>query len=184
MTIAEDGVAGTEDAGATLHEPVPGPASAPVEQLAHLVPALWRTMRRASQAGEQELPGNESQVTILRLVVRTGGMTTAQLSEQLSVARSTVSNLLKGLVRAALVERVMSPDDARRITIVPTDKGRLVLEEFRQDRAAVLRKALQGSPDQPPMDAARLAAELRELLLRMEQLLQESPSELSEPEAG
>ncbi|MGC3992845.1 MAG: MarR family winged helix-turn-helix transcriptional regulator [Propionicimonas sp.] len=156
-----------------VREPVPGPASAPVEQLAHLVPALWRTMKRASRAAELELPGNESQVTILRLVVRFDGLTTAQLADSLSVARSTVSNLLKGLVHSGLVQRLVAPDDARRVTIVPTEKGRRVLEEFRHDRTAVLAAALEGGPDQPAMDAARLAGELRQLLRRLEGLVQE-----------
>jgi DNA-binding MarR family transcriptional regulator len=169
--MSEEAVVG--EAGAEIREPVPGPASAPVEQLAHLVPALWRTMKRASRAGELELPGNESQVTILRLVVRFDGLTTAQLADMLSIARSTLSNLLKDLVRTGLVERQMSPEDARRITIVPTAKGRRVLEEFRHDRAELLRSALEGGPGQAPMDAAKLATELRQLLLRLEAMLNE-----------
>ncbi len=171
-----DNVTGPDEP--VVHEPIPAPGTDPVEQLAHLVPALWRTLKRASRAGEFELPANESQVTILRLVVRHDGLTPSELAESLSVARATVSNLLKGLVRDGLVERVMSPEDARRVTIVPTHKGRTVLETFRQDRAAVLRTALEGFGDHAAMPASALAAQLRQLLARLEALLQD-PSLLS-----
>jgi DNA-binding MarR family transcriptional regulator len=150
-----------------LVEPVPGPHVEPAEQLAHLVPAIWRTLRRAS-ASEQELPANESQVTILRLVVRNGGATPAELSDALHVARPTVSNLLKGLVSDGLVARRTAQHDARLVTIVPTERGRTILETFRQDRTDALRTALVGLPAERPLDADALVAALRHLLHRLE----------------
>lgn len=154
-----------------VQEPIPGPNVDPAEQLAHLVPALWRTLKRAAGPSEEELPANESQVTILRLVVLRGGLTPAQLADELHVARSTVSNLLKGLVRDRLVERRTATHDARVVTIVPTDKGRAILETFRQDRTAVLRAALEGFPEHAhAIDAEELVVDLRRLLGRLEAL--------------
>ncbi|MCV2394344.1 MarR family transcriptional regulator [Actinotalea sp. M2MS4P-6] len=158
-----------------VHEPVPGPDVDPAEQLAHLVPALWRTMKRAAR-GEERLPANESQVTILRLVVLRGGLTPAQLADELHVARPTVSNLLKGLVQDNLVERRTGPHDARTVTIVPTDEGRTILETFRQDRTAAVRAALAASPDGERIDAGELVVNLRRLLGRLEAL--------ADPDAG
>lgn len=153
-------------------EPVPGPEVEPAEQLAHLVPAVWRTMKRASRS-ERDLPATEGQVTILRLVVQHGGVTPAQLADVLHVARPTVSNLLKGLVRDGLVERLMNKEDARQVTIAPTERGRSVLQTFRQERTRVLREALEGVAGEQPIDSPQLVASFRLLLSRLEVIAQQ-----------
>ncbi|HEY0119396.1 MAG TPA: MarR family transcriptional regulator [Cellulomonas sp.] len=152
-----------------VQEPVPGPNVDAAEQLAHLVPALWRTLKRAAGDSEEQLPTKESQVTILRLVILRGALTPAQLAYELHVARSTVSNLLKGLVRDRLVERRTAPQDARVVTITATEKGRAILETFRQDRTAALRTAIESFPEYAHViDADELVVTLRRLLARLE----------------
>lgn len=148
-------------------EPVPGPQVEPAEQLAHLVPALWRTMKRASRS-ERSLPATEAQVSILRLVIEHGGLTPAQLADVLHVARPTVSNLLKGLVRDGLVEREMNKTDARQLTIRPTERGRSILNSFRQERTRALQQALDDVPGEPPIDVGTLVVTLHQLLSRLE----------------
>lgn len=118
----------------------------PVEQLAHLLPALWRVTKQGTRSGEA-LPPNESQVTILRLVIHHGGLSPARLAEIMHLARPTVSNLLKDLVGSLLVERRTSTEDARVVTIVPTEAGRRVLETFRTDRTTLLRHGLEAMPE-------------------------------------
>lgn len=154
-------------------EPVPGPDVEPAEQLAHLVPAVWRTIRRASRS-ERQLPASEAQVTILRLAVEHGGVTPAQLADVLHVARPTVSNLLKGLIQDGLVERLMHKNDARQVTIAPTERGRSILQTFRQERTRVLRQALEDVADGPTVDAAALVTDLRVLLSRLERFADEA----------
>ncbi|MDR1807930.1 MAG: MarR family winged helix-turn-helix transcriptional regulator [Propionibacteriaceae bacterium] len=152
-----------------VQEPVPDPTVEPAEQIAHLIPALWRTLKRASGGSGQNLPATEAQVTILRLVTLRDGLTPAQLADELHVARSTVSNLLKGLIRDRLVERRTDPHDARVVTIGATAKGRDILQTFRQDRTDALRTALGGFPEHAhQIDGGDLAATLRRLLGRLE----------------
>jgi DNA-binding MarR family transcriptional regulator len=152
-----------------VREPVPDATVEPAEQIAHLIPALWRTLKRASGGSGQDLPATEAQVTILRLVILRDGLTPAQLADELHVARSTVSNLLKGLIRDRLVERRTEPHDARVVVIVATAKGRAILQTFRQDRTAALRMALEGFPEHAhQIDAEDLATTLRRLLGRLE----------------
>lgn len=154
-------------------EPIPGPDVDPVEQLAHVLPALWRTLKRAVRSGE-DLPANESQVTILRLVIHHDGMTPAQLADVMHLARPTVSNLLKDLVRDGLVERVTSAKDARVVTILPTDAGRRVLQTFRQDRTRKLHDALARLGAGDRQDIAEAVAPLRRLLRELEAELLEA----------
>jgi DNA-binding MarR family transcriptional regulator len=80
-------------------------AQAPeVQQLSHLLPALWRGLTRATPAF-QDMPVLESQVQILRKLVAAGSMTPAQLADELYLARSTISNLLREMVADGMVER-------------------------------------------------------------------------------
>jgi len=150
-------------------EPIPGPDVDAVEQLAHLIPALWRTMKRATRTAGQ-LPANESQVTILRMLLLHGDLTPAQLSDLLFIARPTVSNLLKELVATGLVERRIAAHDARSIVISATEAGRGVLAAFRSDRAAVLRDALDQLPDSERDGLRDNVPALRHLLRQLETL--------------
>lgn len=133
-------------------EPLPSPEADPVVQLAHLIPALWRTMRRATRTATQ-LPANESQVTILRLLVQTGDRSPSELADELHIARPTLSNLLKDLVRTNLVARQTAEGDNRSVVLSATPAGREVLETFRRDRAEALRAALE---QLPPEDQQRV----------------------------
>ncbi|MFT4211188.1 MAG: MarR family transcriptional regulator [Microbacterium sp.] len=156
------------------HEPIPASDARTVEQLAHLVPALWRTMRRATDSFER-LPANESQVTLLRMIAMTDGISPSQLAERLHLARPTVSNLLKGLTHAGLVERRTADGNNRSAVVSATALGHEVLETFRHDRADVLQSALARlSPaDQHRIEAA--VYPLRLLLLELEDTVQQRP---------
>lgn len=153
-------------------EPIPDPDVDFVEQFIHLVPALWRTMKRAAVSG-QDLPANESQVTILRFVIHHGRLTPAQLADIMHLARPTISNLLKGLVAGGLVERVVSQRDARVMSVVPTDKGRALLARFRSDRADTVRSGFDGLEDAEREALLAAGPALRHLLRNLEQLADE-----------
>ena len=153
-------------------EPIPDPDVDFVEQFIHLVPALWRTMKRAAVSG-QDLPANESQVTILRFVIHHGRLTPAQLADIMHLARPTISNLLKGLVAEGLVERVVSQRDARVMSVVPTDKGRALLTRFRSDRADTVRAGFDGLDGAEQQALLAAGPALRQLLRNVEQLADE-----------
>lgn len=154
-------------------EPLPSPESDPMVQLAHLIPAMWRTMRRASRTATQ-LPANESQVTILRLLVTRGERSPSELAEALRIARPTLSNLLKDLVNTGLVERSVARHDHRAITISATPEGHAVLETFRRDRAEALRTALALlPPDEQQAVLAGISA-LRHLERHLEVLVDDT----------
>lgn len=148
-------------------EPLPGPESDPVVQLAHLIPALWRTMRRATRTATR-LPANESQVTILRVLVLTGPRSPSELADELRIARPTLSNLLKDLVRTGLVERTTAAGDHRSVQVSATAEGREVLETFRRERAEVLRTVLAQLPDEEQQWVRLGVVGLRHLQRRLE----------------
>lgn len=159
-------------------EPIPDPDVDFVEQFVHLVPALWRTMRRATVSA-RDLPANESQVTILRLVIHHGRLTTAQLADIMHLARPTVSNLLKGMVAEGLVERIVSQRDARVMTVIPTDTGRELLTRFRADRADIVRAGFDLLDADDQRDVVAAAPALRRLLRHLEKLADEAETEVA-----
>ncbi len=115
---------------------------AEILQLSHLLPALWRGVTRATRASDR-MPALESQVTILRRLVDVESQSPAELAEELHLARSTVSNLLRTLERDGLVKRQRSTTDSRSVDVLATDYGREVLGSFRRGRAEVLSDAVE-----------------------------------------
>lgn len=119
------------------------PQSAEVQELSHLLPALWRGLTRATPASEN-MPVLESQVTVLRKLAAAGPISPAQLADELYLARSTISNILRDLVADGMIERTASPLDGRSVVVTSTPYGRSTLEQFRVGRAEVLSGALNG----------------------------------------
>jgi DNA-binding MarR family transcriptional regulator len=93
---------------------------------------------RATRAAEglPELP--HSQVILLRKLMAKGPLTPADLSGELHLARSTVSNLITDLATAGLVNRETSPTDRRSVLVTPTDRAREILSTFHVGTADVL----------------------------------------------
>ena len=150
-----------------------GAGSEPQDELAWLLPAMWRAVVRATRSAEHLPALPESQVATLRKLVARGPLTPAQLADELELARPTISNLVRELIVEGLIERRPSATDGRSVLLVPTEHARNVLQAFRRGRGEVMAQALAGlSPD----DRERLTAALpplRGLLKR----LQEMPTE-------
>lgn len=154
-------------------EPLPDAADDPASVLAHLVPALWRTMRRGSRAAA-ELPANESQVTILRMLDLHGSLTPTRLAELLGLAKPTVSNQLRALAARGLINRTSSDSgDARMAAVSATPTGRLALEAFRRDRANLLRQAMARLSEAEKTQIPSSVAALRHLLRHLEAVVSE-----------
>lgn len=119
--------------------------AADVQELSHLMPALWHTLMRATR-GSDKIPALESQVSILRKLVATGEMSPAQLAAHLHLARPTISNLIKGLVADGIIERHPSPTDGRSVRLAATSRGRDALDVVRRGRLEVLADALADIP--------------------------------------
>jgi len=153
-------------------EPLPSPESDVASQLAHLIPAMWRTIRRVTRTATH-LPANESQVTILRLLLLYGEQSPSELATALGVARPTLSNLLKDLVNQHLVVRRVPGHDHRAAMVSATEAGRAVLETFRRERADALRTALESLPDDEQAAIRASVVALRHLERHLETLIQE-----------
>ncbi|GEM_PF-978419 len=134
---------------------LPSDTTLPEEQLTHMLPALWRSLARATRVA-QDTPGLDSQMAVLRSLIATGPQSPTRLSAELRLARPTVSNLLREMLAESLVERTPSEHDGRSVDFSVTDHGRAMLEQFRQDRLEVIGEALAtlSSEEQAALSAA------------------------------
>lgn len=117
-------------------------SSAAAADFSALLRSLWRAVVRTTRLSEglPELP--ESQVDALRVLAQAGPMTPGALADELRLARTTVSNLLRDLVSAGLVERCRSGADGRSAILVPTTRALTILETFARARVEVIETLL------------------------------------------
>jgi DNA-binding MarR family transcriptional regulator len=112
------------------------------QTLADVIDRLGRALLHATRAAQGLPVLQEAQVTVLRLLVAAGPMSPARLADELRLARSTVSNLIRGLDEAGLVKRLPSKVDGRSVLIEPTGLAGRVLESFQRGRTGVIADAL------------------------------------------
>lgn len=136
-------------------------------ELRGLLGPLRRAVTRAASIGEQSPTLSEAQVELLHTVARFGPLTTTELAARLHAARPTVSNLVKTLAQAGLLERELSPLDSRSVLIRLSPKAGRVLSDADAERAAVLQRAIDRLSD---ADQSALAAALPALARLLIQL--------------
>ena len=129
------------------------------EKLHSAAQLLLRRLRTKGDALGISLP----RLSALSAVVDAGPIGIGALAATEGVSAPTMSRLVDGLERDALVERAPDPDDARGVLVRATVRGRRIRTERRRQRTRVLAADLQRlSRDE--LDAIRAGAELIEQL--------------------
>lgn len=96
--------------------------------------AQLRVVREAGQL--PDLP--DAQVEVLRVLIRTDGATPGTIATELGLARSTVSNLLKAMTRAGLIERTLGTNDGRSTVVTASRHARSLLDTYDSASRTVL----------------------------------------------
>jgi DNA-binding MarR family transcriptional regulator len=102
-------------------------------------------------------------LSALSVVVDAGPIGIGALAATEGVSAPTMSRLVDGLERDALVTRGADPDDARGVLVRATVRGRRVRSEGRRQRTRILAVELQRL-SRAELDAIRAVAELIERL--------------------
>jgi DNA-binding MarR family transcriptional regulator len=126
-------------------------------ELGRLLGPLRRAVLRATRTAEglPELP--EAQIELLRVLTADGPLAPREVAARLRIAPSTVSNLVKALTTAGLVERTADPDDARAVVLTASARALDLLARYDRASASALARAVA---ELPPADRATLAAAL------------------------
>lgn len=145
--------------GSALHVEVTGvePMVAEVERLLREVALIMR------QRGRQHLSGFDltpPQFDALVELVRGGEMTMGELCNRLSLASSTVTDLIDRMERSGFVQRVRDTNDRRVVRLQVLERGSEIIQGVLRTRAAYLGSVLS----QMPQDAQGRVAEAIGLL--------------------
>jgi DNA-binding MarR family transcriptional regulator len=110
--------------------------------LSRILGPLRRAVLRATRTAEAlpDLP--EAHIEILRAVVEKPGLSPPAIAEQLKLARPTVSNLMKTMRRADLIELTRDEDDARRVYVSATRAAQGLLRRYDKASEEILSAAL------------------------------------------
>lgn len=104
--------------------------AAQVAEFTELLGSLWgqATLSSRARGGLPVLP--PSQARGLRLVIAEEGMTPTRLAEAMGMSRPMVSDIVRKLEEAELVERRRSTADGRSVVVSATEHGRFVQRSF------------------------------------------------------
>ena len=106
-----------------------------------LGPLRRALLRSAQEAGDlPNLP--EAQIELLRLLVETGPISSARVAARLGLARPTVSNLLKTMTAAGLIDRTAAAEDLRSTLVSASNSARLLLARYDNVSSRVVAEAL------------------------------------------
>jgi len=119
---------------------------------------LRRVRRQDTATGE-----GPARLSALSVLVFGGPQTLGELAAAEQVKPPTMSRIVAGLARSRLIEITSDPQDARRMRIRATRKGRRLLQKGRELRIADLASQLEALP---PEELAKLG-ETVEILQRL-----------------
>lgn len=149
------GLGGPELASAAGAPDPAGTTGLDVARLSALISPLRRSLLRAAREAERlpDLP--DAQVEVLRALPAGTVRSPIELAAELSLNRTTVSNLLTSMEASGLVTRQPDAADRRRVGVRASERAQALLDRFDAASAALVADALHTLGDD---DAAALAA--------------------------
>jgi DNA-binding MarR family transcriptional regulator len=139
---------------------------------------LVRVLRDSSRDSERRFGVSGAQLFALKVLALGPALSLNELAQRTRTHQSTVSVVVKRLVGAKLVSRVTSAEDARRIELAVTTKGRALLAKA---PLAAQERLIEGLVRLRDGERAELATALHRLISAM-QLGEEAPAMFFEEE--
>ena len=143
------------------------PAALPPESTAILddLRRIVRVLRESSRAAEQQLGVTGAQLFVLRSLAFAQPLSLNELAARTRTHQSTVSVVVKRLVRAGLVSRARSERDARSMELSLTKQGERLLARA---PLAAQDRLIEGVERLPRPQRRKLAASLHALVEAMQ----------------
>ena len=128
-----------------------------VALLSGLISPLRRGLLRAARSAEHLPDIPDAQVEVLRALPADTARSPADIAGELSLSRTTVSNLLRTMEAAGLVTREADPLDGRRVEVRASIRAIGLLRRFDDASAALLAESVDALS---PAERAALSAAL------------------------
>ncbi|MGK5638000.1 MarR family winged helix-turn-helix transcriptional regulator [Streptomyces sp. URMC 126] len=136
-------------------------------ELGRLLGPLRRAVLRTRRSeGLPDLP--EAQIELLRVLAETGRITPREAAVRLRAAPSTISNLVRTMTAAELVERTPSVTDLRTVHLSATPRALDMLDRYDRTSTAALRRALDALPTAGRQAIDEALPALADLLVTLE----------------
>lgn len=113
-----------------------------VARLNALISPLRRGLLRAARTAEHLPDIPDAQIEVLRALPTGTTRSPAMIAEELSLSRTTVSNLLGTMETAGFVTRDADPHDGRRVEVRASERAVRLLERFDEASASILAAAI------------------------------------------
>lgn len=137
-------------------------------QLGPLRRSLLRATREAAHL--PDIP--DSHIEVMRALADTPSMSPGALAAHLNLARSTVSNLIRAMVEAELVERTISSNDLRGAALKASPKALRLLSDYDVASSQVLSDAF----DELTADSRRALDAALPAVVALAEILSRRPS--------
>lgn len=148
---------------------------ADTQALARAIVARYLTMhryqRRASHHLRKTFGVGGRGISVLQLLVDEGPHTVGQIARHLAVRSAAVSPMLDSMEADGWLTRCRSREDARRVLVSVTDKGRALAAEAPRTMVGRWRQRL---PELPPDELAAIESALERLMTLAEVDLEET----------
>lgn len=108
-----------------------------------------------------------SQMKLLFVLVQEDKVAMSELGKALNVSKPQLTNMVDGLVRGGLAERLYEPDDRRKISLRATERAHQFLQETRQQALAYHEHRLAILTEAEKHRLYEDVTEVRELLLKL-----------------
>lgn len=141
---------------------------------------IVRVLRESSRSAEQVHGVSGAQLFALNVLAQSSPLSMNELAARTRTHQSTVSVVIKRLVAAKLVSRVVSEEDGRRLELAVTLKGRALLAK---SPLAAQERLIEGIELLGRKDRKLLATALHRLVGSM-QLVDEAPTMFFEDDEG
>ncbi|WP_171166589.1 MarR family winged helix-turn-helix transcriptional regulator [Streptomyces sp. I05A-00742] len=136
-------------------------------ELGRLLGPLRRAVLRTRRSeGLPDLP--EAQIELLRVLAETGTVTPREAAVRLRAAPSTISNLVRTMTAADLVERTPSATDLRTVHLSASPRALDMLDRYDRTSTAALRRALDALPPRSREAVDHALPALADLLVALE----------------
>ncbi len=103
-----------------------------IEEMVRIPPIMGRKLQRdlfkvvLKEVGADMAPHH---MMIMKMLQESGPLSSSEIGEMLSIAKSQITHSVDKLVKLGLVEREHDTEDRRKIEISLTNKGRSILEK-------------------------------------------------------
>ena len=113
------------------------------EKIEQLLRVLAYTIKRKGRSALKDFGITTPQFDLMVKIYFNGDMTQGKLTQELHLAKSTVSGLLDRLESKNFIKREKDMNDKRNVIISLTNKGNAVIERVIEERVKFLRKLIK-----------------------------------------